>query len=138
MAKGSELYIPKEMFSQMVSHARKEAPIEACGILAGRDKVTERYYRMQNTDHSEEHFLMDPNEQYKIIMDIRNSGFQMLAVYHSHPKTPARPSKEDIRMALTPDVIYLIISLADAHNPAIRGFLIDDSNVTEVPVKIRD
>ena len=60
----------------------------------------------------------------------------MLAIYHSHPETPARPSAEDIRLALTPNVIYVIISLQDAKAPAVKGLLIKDGTVTEVPVKV--
>jgi len=60
----------------------------------------------------------------------------MLAIYHSHPQTPARPSAEDIRLALTPDVIYVIVSVQDAKRPNVKGFLIEDDMVTEVPVRI--
>ena len=67
---------------------------------------------------------------------IAAAGLDMLAIYHSHPQTPARPSAEDIRLALTPDVIYVILSLQEAEAAAVKGFLIEDDNVTEVPVKI--
>jgi proteasome lid subunit RPN8/RPN11 len=59
----------------------------------------------------------------------------MLAIYHSHPETPARPSEEDIRLALTPDVVYIIISVAEP-TPVIKGFYIEDNNVTEVHLTI--
>ena len=48
----------------------------------------------------------------------------MTAIYHSHPETPARPSGEDIRLALTPDVSHLIISLAVAGEPVARSYRI--------------
>jgi proteasome lid subunit RPN8/RPN11 len=60
----------------------------------------------------------------------------MLAIYHSHPETPARPSAEDIRLALTPDVIYVIVSLRNADAPAVKGFLINDGTITTVPVEV--
>ena len=59
----------------------------------------------------------------------------MLAIYHSHPETPARPSAVDIRLALTPGVVYVIVSLKDV-DPVTKGFLIEDNSVTEVPVEI--
>jgi len=80
--------------------------------------------------------MMDPSEQFEVARDIRAKDLKMLAIYHSHQATPARLSAEDIRLALTPDVIYLIVSLQNADNPEVKGFLIEDGNVTEVPVKV--
>jgi len=133
-----EIYLSREILWEIVAHARREAPIEACGILAGNDSRIEKYYPMCNTDKSSEHFLMDPGEQFKIMKEMRHSDLQMLAIFHSHPYTPARPSEEDIRMALTPDVVYLITSLNDADNPVTKGFFIEDGAVTPVQLKIGD
>ncbi len=130
------LKIPNSIFSEMLQQARAEAPIEACGILAGRGHQVERLYKMKNTDNSRDHFLMAPAEQFPVVKDIRSADLEMLAIYHSHPETPARPSEEDIRLALTPNVIYVILSLKDSDNPDINGFLIKDTNVTEVPVSV--
>jgi [CysO sulfur-carrier protein]-S-L-cysteine hydrolase len=131
-----KLTIPNNIFEQMVRQAKAEAPIEACGILAGREGVVEKFYKMTNADNSNDHFTMAPQEQFRIVKDIRTAGRRMLAIYHSHPETLARPSEEDIRLALTPDVIYVIVSLENTE-PAIKGFLIEDNNVTEVPVEIK-
>ena len=131
-----KLKIPNNIFKQMLQQAKAQAPIEACGILAGRDGQVERLYKMTNADKSSDHFMMAPEEQFKVVKDIRAAGRQMLAIYHSHPENPARPSDEDIRLALTPSVIYVIISLQNNSYPAVKGFLVEDGNVTEVPVKI--
>lgn len=130
------LNIPVEIFDQMLAQARAEAPVEACGILAGTDGTVQRLYKMTNVDQSNTHCMMDPSEQFEVARDIRAKDLKMLAIYHSHPATPARLSAEDIRLALTPDVIYLIVSLQNADNPAVKGFLIEDGNMTEVPVKV--
>jgi len=131
-----KLEIPNNIFEQMLAQAKAEAPVEACGILAGKDGEVERLYEMTNSDKSSDHFMMTPEEQFKVVKNIRSDGLEMLAIYHSHPETPARPSAEDIRLALTPDVIYVIVSLQNTE-PAIKGFLIEDKSVTEVPVKIK-
>jgi proteasome lid subunit RPN8/RPN11 len=131
-----KLKIPGNIFEQMVEQAKAESPIEACGILAGKNRTVEKLYKMTNTDQSGDHFMMTPEEQFKVVKDIRSDSLEMLAIYHSHPETPARPSAEDIRLALTPDVIYVIVSLQNPE-PAIKGFLIEDNSVTEVPVKIK-
>ena len=119
----------------MLRQARAEAPIEACGILAGKDSTVEKFYKMTNADQSCTHFMMTPDEQFEVARDIRNEDFQMLAIYHSHPKTPARLSAEDIRLALTPDVVYVILSLKDT-KPVVKGFTVQDENINEVSVEI--
>ncbi len=130
------LEIPNEIFEQMVMQAKAEAPVEACGILAGKDGAVEKLYKMTNADQSSDHFMMKPKEQFRIVKDIRSSGLEMLAIYHSHPESPARPSEEDIRLALTPDVTYVIVSLQDSSCPVVKGFLINGDSAAEVPVKI--
>jgi proteasome lid subunit RPN8/RPN11 len=120
----------------MVEQAEAEAPIEACGILAGTGDRVEKLYPMRNSDQSSDHFMMTPEEQFAVVKDIRSASLKMLAIYHSHPATPARPSEEDIRLALTPDVIYVIVSLQDAQTPVVKGFLIEECNVSAVNVEI--
>ena len=120
----------------MLKQAEVEAPIEACGILAGKDGMVKELYKMTNTNRSSDHFMMEPKEQFTVVKDIRLSGLEMLAIYHSHPITPARPSDEDIRLALTPNITYIVVSLQDSAGPVIKGFLIQGSDITEVPVKI--
>jgi proteasome lid subunit RPN8/RPN11 len=133
-----KLEIPAYVFEQMLEQAKAQAPIEVCGILAGNDSKVEKLYKMTNADNSSNHFMMEPKEQFTVVKDIRSAGLEMLAIYHSHPETLARPSAEDIRLALTPDVIYLIVSLQDAKAPAVKGFLLEDGNVAKVSVEISD
>ena len=130
------LEIPNDIFERMVEQAKAEAPVEACGILAGRNGRVEKLYKMTNTDRSRCHCMMEAKEQFAVVKDIRAAGLTMLAIYHSHPETPARPSAEDIRLALTPDVIYVIVSLRNADAPAVKGFLINDGTITTVPVEV--
>jgi len=130
------LTIPKHIYQQMLEQAEAEAPMEACGILAGRDSRVERFYGMTNADNSSDHFMMEPKEQFAAAKDIRKEGLEMLAVCHSHPQTPARPSEEDGRLALTENVIYVILSLQDSANPDVKGFIIENGSVTEVPITV--
>lgn len=130
------LQIPTAIFRQMIDQAQAEEPIEACGILAGRDCKIEKLYTMTNADNSSTHFMMEPEQQFAVARDVRSAGLEMLAIYHSHPATPARLSDEDIRLALTPGVTYVVVSLQDAKNPAIKGFNIENGSVAEVPLEI--
>jgi len=131
-----KLEIPSDIHAQILAQARREAPVEACGILAGSDGRARKIYAMTNADAACDHFMMEPQEQFAVVRDMRAAGLEMLAIYHSHPESPARPSAEDIRLALTPDVIYVIVSLPDDAAPVTKGFIIDDGKVTEVPVAV--
>jgi len=131
-----KLEIPTNIFEQMVAQAKALAPIEACGILAGKDNKAEKLFEMTNADNRSDHFMMEPKEQFTVVKNIRSADLEMLAIYHSHPETPARPSAEDIRLALTPDVIYVIVSLQDAYTADVKGFCIENGNVSKVPIKI--
>ncbi len=129
------LTIPQPIIDALFAHAKKDFPLEACGILGGADGVVSAHYPMVNTDRSNEHFTMEPKEQFAVIKDLRAKGKEMLAIYHSHPETPARPSVEDIRLALTPAVSYVIISLA-GEVPDIKSFLIAGGVVTPEEINI--
>ncbi len=132
----SVLEISEDMFEQMIEQANEAAPVEACGILAGKESRVEKFYKMTNVDNSNEHFMMSPQEQFNVVKDMRSAGLKMLAIYHSHPETPAIPSPEDIRLALTPDVKYVILSLAEVSEPNIRAFVIEENIVMPMPLEI--
>ena len=128
--------IPASIQEAMITHAQKGFPLEVCGILGGADDTVSQFYPMTNTDASNEHFMMEPKEQFAVVKDLRAKGLVMLAIYHSHPETPARPSEEDIRLALTPDVSYLIISLADAAAPIVKSFKISSGAVQPETIEL--
>jgi len=128
--------IPQVIHDDLIAHAREGFPLEVCGILGGVGEDISAIYRMANTDASNEHFMMDPREQFAVVKDLRSKGLTMLAVYHSHPETPARPSEEDIRLAFTPGVSHVIISLADPQQPVMKSFRIDQGQVDPEPVEI--
>ena len=131
-----KLEIPEYIFKDMLEQAIEEAPIEACGILAGDNGRVEKFYKMRNSEQRRDHFMMSPEEQFAVVKDIRSVSLEMLAIYHSHPETPARLSEEDIRLALTPEVVYIIVSLQDVNNPILKGFIIEDYIPEEINVKI--
>ncbi len=106
------IQIPQHIIEDIVSHAYRELPEEACGLLTGQGNVVQQHYPLTNVDRSPEHFSFDPKEQFAVLREARSGGQKIIANYHSHPATPARPSEEDIRLAYDPDIIYIIVSLA--------------------------
>jgi proteasome lid subunit RPN8/RPN11 len=130
------LRIPESIHADLIAHSREGFPLEVCGILGGTVESVSAIYRMVNTDDSNEHFMMEPREQFKVVKDLRAKGLSILAIYHSHPESPARPSIEDIRLALTPGVSYVIISLADPDRTDVKSFRIEAGNVEPEPIQI--
>ncbi len=123
------LRISRKLADTVIDHAYEGFPLEVCGILGGAEGTVSALFRMTNTDQSNEHFMMDPAEQFAVIKELRAKGLEMLAIYHSHPESPARPSAEDIRLALTPNVSYVIISLEKANHPVLKSFRITAGHV---------
>ena len=128
--------IPRKIHNDLIAHAREGFPLEVCGILGGTGDTVAEIYRMVNTDASNEHFMMEPKEQFAVVKELRAKNLGMLAIYHSHPDTPARPSEEDIRLALTPGVSYIIVSLAVPDNYEIKSFKISQGAVESEEIGI--
>jgi len=132
------IIIPHRILDDMVEHAKSQAPEEACGLLVGVGVEVTKSYRLRNVDASPEHFSLDPNDQFAVVKDIRPLGWEILAVYHSHPATPARMSREDLRLALAPEMRYLIVSLVDGRNPQVKAFRVWQGQPVEEPVLIKE
>jgi proteasome lid subunit RPN8/RPN11 len=79
---------------------------------------------------------MDAFEHSAAVKVVRRAGHELLAVYHSHRHAPAYPSLEDVRWASTPGVVQVVVSLQNVHAPSVKGYLIEDGRVTEVPLTL--
>lgn len=122
------IILNKNDYEKILAHAKNEAPVEACGLIAGEisgnDKIVKKVYILTNTDHAEEHFTIDPKEQLSAIKDMRANGLVPLGNWHSHPVSPSRPSDEDKRLAYDSSASYLILSLMN-NQPVLNSFHIE-------------
>jgi len=118
----------EEHYNQIVEQAKREFPMECCGLLAGSktddEILIKKIYPMRNTDQSSEHFTMDPKEQFAVLKKTRAEDLEVVGIYHSHPYTPSRPSDEDKRLAYDPHVVYGILSLKE-REPVFNFFKIE-------------
>jgi proteasome lid subunit RPN8/RPN11 len=129
----NRFHLPEEMCQAIVEHARRDAPRECCGIIAGRDGLPVRLHPARNIAEGNALYEIDPAELIELefhTMPAENT--ELVAIYHSHPVSPAFPSATDIALAFWPDAIYVICSLADPERPMVRGFHIRDGEVAEV------
>ena len=130
------LYMKQQDYEKILAHCKEGLPNESCGLIGGTKngdkKEVKKVYLLTNIDHSNEHFSMDPKEQFAAIKDMRANGLELLGNFHSHPESLSRPSEEDKRLAYDSKVNYLILSLMDIDNPVFNAFNIDeDKNVTK-------
>lgn len=130
------LKIPHEIYLKLVEEAEKQAPLEACGLLAGEGQVVRKFYPLTNVDRSPVHFSMDPAEQFETVKDMRRHGWEIIAIWHSHPATPPRMSDEDKRLAFMPDVSYAILSLAPQYRGQLRAFRQEKGQFVEQVIEI--
>jgi proteasome lid subunit RPN8/RPN11 len=112
--------IPAEVRSALIAHAEEERPNEACGLIALRDGVAERYIPGRNRDESPYRFDLEVDPETWFLED---EGYE-LAVFHSHLSSPPRPSRTDVEnIGLWQGRPYVILSLRSGELAAWR---IDD------------
>ncbi len=117
-------------------HCDREYPNEACGILAGHNGAVEKIYSMKNAEASPSFYVMEPQEQFSVMKEMRRDGLDLVGIYHSHTGSHAYPSATDVSLAYYPEAVYLIVTLLDRDKPAARGFTIIDGTISEVPVTV--
>lgn len=137
------IHLKLEDYLAIVRHARKTAPIEDCGLIGGRideatsEKFVEKVFFLTNTDHSEEHFSLDPKEQFATVKELRAQGLDLLGNWHSHPASPSRPSEEDKRLAYDSRASYFILSL-NGGETVLNSFHIEkQTDVSKEDLRIR-
>src|SRR5437588_4210685 len=91
--------ITRELYEEMIAHARAEAPKECCGMVAGNDGSGVKVYRARNAEDSPLRFRIDPEEQLQLHNEIDDEGLELAAIYHSHTRSEPRPSQTDINFA---------------------------------------
>jgi len=91
-------------------------------MIGGRDGVASSVHRAANIEASPFMYVMDPREQMAIMDAIDDTGEDLLAVYHSHTRSTAFPSRTDVELAFFAQTLYVIVSLADPGAPEIRAF----------------
>ena len=122
------MVIPAAVRQALEEHAREEEPNEACGLVLLRDGVAERYERGRNAAASPFRFELEVEPELWFAED---DGYE-LAVFHSHPSSPARPSRTDVEnIGLWEGKPYLILSVRTGE---LSAFRIEGRQITELPL----
>ena len=126
--------LTKEQLQKMITHIDSHAPLEACGLLAGRDSKVESVLEVTNQAQSPVRYVMDPIEQLNALEWVESNNMDLLGIFHSHPTGPEIVSQTDIAQAAYA-VTYIILAPVDG-NWRARGFWIENSSFREVTLQI--
>ena len=134
------LRLTEAQHRRILAHCYDGLPDEACGLLAGpvddREEptgVVSVVYPTRNSEASARTYTVDSRDLIKAMRDAENRGEQLVGVFHSHTHTVAYPSPTDVKLAMEPSWIYVIVSLKDG-DPVLRGYRIREGDIAEVAV----
>ena len=118
----------------MLQYVQGNLPEETCGLLAGLKNTSTWVYPIVNELHSPTRFRMEPQQQLNALLDIDKKGWDLLAIYHSHPHGPELPSETDILEHYYPDTFCLIWSFGDT-GWICRAFQIQNGILAHIEVR---
>jgi proteasome lid subunit RPN8/RPN11 len=128
--------ISPQLVEEMVAHAREDLPNECCGMIGGSGGVATKVVRIENEAHSPLRYEMDRQGMFDGLKEVGGED-GLLAIYHSHTKSPAYPSQTDVNQAQNwPEQIYVIISLADSENPDVQAFHLADLKIADAELVV--
>ena len=130
----NSLTLTNEQLQKMIMHVDNHAPLEACGLLAGRGSTVESVIVVQNQAQSPVRYVMDPIEQLHAFEWIESNGLDLIGIFHSHPTGPETVSPTDIAEAAYA-VVYVILARVDGTWRAC-GFWIEHGDFREVTLQI--
>jgi [CysO sulfur-carrier protein]-S-L-cysteine hydrolase len=135
------LKLPSAVAEAAIAHALEERPNEACGLISGSlaEGQAVAFHPARNGEASPLRYNVHPDDLVRLTFEIDEAGLDLLAIFHSHTRSPAVPSATDVRAAMYPDAFYLLASLADADAPpdaVLRAWRIRDGEATEAPLSI--
>ena len=134
------LYLPLHLdgviVMEMVEHALRDHPIEACGMVVGpRIGKPLSYWPMRNILASPTAFAFDPDEYLRACSQMDRLGWDPLAIFHSHTVEPAEPSEYDEAVSFETDRAYVIVSTVD-EEPVMRAWRRVGDGLTEVSIEV--
>ncbi len=135
------LRLTDDQYAIVVGHCYDSLPDEACGLLAGPmiggvpTGVISAVYPCRNADASARTYTVDGRDYLRATRDAESQGHEIVGVWHSHTHTDAYPSSTDVRQAVDPAWLYVLVSLRDGA-PVLRSYRIQGDAVAEVAVAL--
>ena len=132
------LRIARSTYDEIVAHARRDHPDEACGVVAGPagSDRPERFIPMLNAARSPTFYEFDSHDLLALYREMDDRDEEPVVVYHSHTATEAYPSRTDITLAQEPGAHYVLVSTRESDRTEFRSYRILDGEVTEEEVEV--
>lgn len=128
--------IPMAIRDEILDWLRGALPNEGCGVIVADREAEDgglpsRFVGMHNAAQSPFRYLMDPDEQLRVLLEIDDNDEVVWGIVHSHVASPPYPSPTDIGLAAYPDAIYVLASF-ESEPPELRAWTIVGGAVNEV------
>lgn len=137
------LVIERSIRDAIVTHAKRDHPDEACGVVAGPLGAdhAERIVAMRNTAPSRPTlYEFGSADLLRLYRDMDARAEEPVVIYHSHTGSPAYPSITDRQLASEPHAHYVLVSTREHGNDPgpveFRSFRIVHGEVTEEEVRV--
>jgi len=130
------LLLPRPILAAMLAQAADERPNECCGLLGGSPTPDGRalqvgsFHPLVNAAASPTAYESEPGGMFDAVRELRRTGLDVVAIYHSHPASPPIPSRTDLALNWSDRVMNLIISLQTAQ-PEVRGWWLTATDYCE-------
>jgi len=128
-----QLRLFEQQRAVMLEHVLEVLPEEACGLLGGCGNLVASVLPLTNQLHSPVRYFMDSVELLKSFQWLDDHYLDLIAIYHSHPRGPDRPSALDLDESTYPDCAQLIW-FPGPNGWDVRGFIIGKKTTREIPL----
>ncbi len=128
--------LPPQVADAMFKHSGWAYPNESCGLVALDGSGPVLVFCLSNADDATDRFTIAPDEHFGANRFAESLGYEIGAMFHSHPRTNAYPSDSDIRGGADPDWLHFIVGPVVGPRPLLRAFRIRDGAVAEVQVTV--
>ena len=127
--------LPRRLREEIVAHARAAAPQECCGLVLGDGEDAQRVVRCRNVHATPEtRYLIDAKDVVAALRASEDFDRELVAIYHSHPRTQPYPSPTDRADAYWPLAAYVLVSLR-SEPPEMYAYRIEEQErVSEIPI----
>jgi proteasome lid subunit RPN8/RPN11 len=104
----SGICLTQAHWEQMKADVTSRIGEEACGFVLGEGHTSRMVIPVENIYHDPFKFRMDPTQELHAFVLAEERGWEILAIYHSHPHGISEPSHSDIDELTFPGTLYLI------------------------------
>jgi [CysO sulfur-carrier protein]-S-L-cysteine hydrolase len=130
----NEVLFSSVCLNEVIEHVLRQLPEEACGLLAGKKGLISKVIPIENQLHSKVRFQMEAKAQLEAFAYMDQLELDLIAIFHSHPDGPMRPSEIDIREHAYPDALCIICFPDEYQQWSLRAFLIENGTADSTPI----